>query len=106
MKGDVMAEMIDWTPQPIHPTEFIQDEMDERGWSRAELANRMGMDRCVLNKIELDMYFLIGPTDTQMRIGKDTADALSRAFDISADFFLNCEAAWLRDMGVTDRPAP
>lgn len=94
----MMADQIDWTPKPIHPTEFIQDELDARGWSRRDLANRMGMENCVRNLLVLDMYFEVGPTHTNCRIGQDTADRLSSAFGISAEFFLNLEASWLRDM--------
>lgn len=86
-----------------HVTEFIQEELDARGWSRAELANRMGMDACVRNLLVLDTLFAVGPTHTNCRLGQDTADRLGRAFDVSADLFLNLERAWLASMG-DDRP--
>lgn len=85
-----------YDPHP-HPSSFIQDELYARGWTMADLANRMGSESCVSNKLAMDMYFLIGPNDTRMRIGDGTANQLSKAFGISPEYFLNLEAAWLRD---------
>jgi plasmid maintenance system antidote protein VapI len=91
-----------YAPEPIHPSVFIQEEMDERGWSREELANRMGTERCVRNILVLDLYFEVGPTRTNCRLGEDTARRLAAAFGTSPDLFLNLERAWLRDMGCAE----
>ena len=79
---------------PPHPSVFIQEEMDARNWDRWALARRMGGDSG-LNRLCLDLYFEVGPEKTNMRLG-DTADKLAVAFGMSAEFFRNLEALWLR----------
>lgn len=80
-----------------HPSVFIQEEMDARGWDRDQLALRMG-GVFVINRLALDCYFEIGPEETGLRMG-DAKD-FERAFDVSAEFFLNLEKAWLKAQGV------
>jgi len=91
------AEKREHTPaEAFHPSVFIRDEMEARGWDRIELANRMGGDwRHRL--LELDLYFEAGPHEPNLRIG-DGKD-FSRAFGISAEFFRNLETAWLKFLG-------
>ena len=81
--------------QRFHPSEFIQDELDARGWSLDELAVRMGGDFQV-NRIALDFYMTIGPSERGLRIGKDTAAQLGGAFGTSAELWLNLERLWLK----------
>jgi HTH-type transcriptional regulator/antitoxin HigA len=85
-------------PLAFHPSEFIQDELDARGWTLADLAARMGSESYALNRLSLDMYFAVGPTEPNCRIGEETAERMGRAFDVSPQFFLNLEAAWLREV--------
>lgn len=85
--------------EPLHPSVFIQEEMDVLGWSCADLANRMGMESCVRNKFALDLYFAAGPTNPSLRLG-DVAERLGRAFGVSPDLFWGLEAAWLADLGL------
>ena len=77
-----------------HPSHFILEEMLERDWGFPVLAERMGGDVKV-NYIALEMYFLVGPTDKNLRLGRETAAQLSVAFGVSGEFFLNLETAWL-----------
>jgi plasmid maintenance system antidote protein VapI len=77
-----------------HPSVFIQEEMDERGWSRRELARRMGGDYR-MKRLEIDLYFEVGPDKTNMRLGR-TGEDMARAFDVSPEFLRNLEAAWLK----------
>ena len=93
-----MTEAQAFPPTPFHPSTFIQDELDARGWTRADLANRMGAESCVRNLLVLDMYFEVGPTRTNCRLGEKTDAQIAQAFGISPGFFLRLEAAWLRDM--------
>lgn len=74
-----------------HPSVFIQEEMDARGWSRDDLAIRMGGDFGVA-RLALDFYFEAGPADPDLLIG-DGAE-FARAFGVSAEFFLNLEKIW------------
>jgi hypothetical protein len=83
------------TPGEVpHPSTFIQEEMDARGWDRWAVAHRMGGD-AAMNRLTLDMYFEVGPGKTNMRLGEATARQLGNAFDVSPQFFLNLEAAWI-----------
>ena len=85
-----------WEPDAVpHPSVFIQEEMDARGWSRDLVAMRMSPE-FGLSRLTLDLYLDVGPRKTNMRIGEKTAKAFARAFDVSPDYFLNLEAAWLK----------
>ncbi len=93
---------IETMPVP-HPSEFIAEELIARGWSADDLARRMsdGTERSfTICRISLDFYDEIGPDDTRMRIGAKTAGLLAKAFDMSAEFFINLENAWLRSKGI------
>lgn len=82
------------TAEAFHPSEFIREEMDARGWDRWMLAHRMGGDTA-RNRLVIDLYFEVGPDKTNMRLGEETARQLGEAFDVSPQFFLNLETAWL-----------
>lgn len=83
------------TETTIHPSEFIREEMEARGWSMDMLAMRMSPEFGI-TRLSLDMYFAIGPTEPNLRIGEKSARGLARAFGVSPDYFLNIEAAWLK----------
>ena len=76
-----------------HPSVFIQYELAARGWTRSDLAVRMGGD-AKLNRLTIDMYFDVGPNEPNLLLGEETARQLSRAFGVSAAFFLRLHAAW------------
>jgi len=75
----------------FHPSEYIQDELDARGWTLDDLATRMGGDRA-LNRLSLSLYFTVGPGEPDLLLG-DCID-LQRAFGVSAQFFRNLEKSW------------
>lgn len=82
-----------------HPSEFIKDEMEARGWTLKDVAARMGvvpLHDYGLHYLALEMYFAVH--EPNLRIGQDTADALGRAFGVNPQFFLNLEAAWLASL--------
>lgn len=87
----------------FHPSEFIQDELDARGWSLDTLAALMTRDDVARNRLALDFYMLAGPEETNLRIGENMAQGFSVAFGISAEFFINLENAWLKAMGVAPK---
>lgn len=74
-----------------HPSKFIQDEVDARGWTLWDLAIRMGGDPGT-NKLALDLYFAVH--DKSLLIGGDCAAQLGTAFDVSPELFLNLERSW------------
>jgi hypothetical protein len=80
---------------PPHPSEFIAEEMEARGWDRWELARRMGGDYR-MRRLEIDLYFEVGPGERNLRIGD--GEDFARAFGVSAEFFRNLEAAWLKSV--------
>lgn len=91
--------MIDRAPtECFHPSELIRDELTARGWSLDQLAMRMaGGDReqFGIERLALDLYFEVGPTDPGIRLGEHGGRLIAAAFDVDADFFLNLETAWL-----------
>ena len=78
----------------FHPSEYIQDELSARQWDKFDLAVRMGGE-IGRNVLMLDLYFVVGPTDRRCRMGDVMAHQLGVAFDVSHQFFLNLETAWL-----------
>jgi plasmid maintenance system antidote protein VapI len=78
-----------------HPSHFIAEELKARGWSVNRLAVAMGGDSWNLNRFALDLYFTVGPTNPECRLGA-MADDLADAFGVPPEFFHNMEAAWLR----------
>lgn len=81
-----------------HPSEVIVEEMTARSWSAEDLAVRMsdGTDEDYgICRLALDFYDEIGPDNTCMRLGAETAAKLGKAFDVSPQFFINLESAWL-----------
>ncbi|MHC5536846.1 hypothetical protein ACYOEI_01070 [Singulisphaera rosea] len=89
-------DLIGRSPAEVfHPSVFIKDELEARGWTLDMLAMRMGPEFGI-NRLSLDLYIEVGPTEPGMRIGDLSAEALGRAFDVSPEFFLNLEAAWLK----------
>ena len=76
----------------FHPSVFIQDELDARGWSLHELAGRMD-GSAHINRVSLELYMHAGPHDPGILLG-ETAAQLSQAFGVSDEFFSNLEQAW------------
>ena len=91
----------------FHPSVFILEEMQARGWTRDDLAKAMmasNDDSWMLHRASIDLYCEAGPQRPEMRMGVEGARDLSRAFGVSKDYFLNLEAAWLRH--VTEEAKP
>ena len=75
----------------FHPSEFIEEEMAARGWSRRDLAERMGGDVCV-NHCALDLY--CETRHPEMLLGVNIAEGLAAAFGTSAGLWLNLDKSW------------
>lgn len=78
----------------FHPSEFIAEEMQARGWGRDDLARHMGGDFSE-TRMSLEFYLEVGPTQRGIRVGQHTAMQLAVAFGTSPDLWLNLEASWL-----------
>jgi HTH-type transcriptional regulator/antitoxin HigA len=68
----------------IGPGEFIQDEIDERGWSQKEFAEILGFSKKHVNRL----------IQNKEPITSDTARRLSKAFGSSAKFWLDLETTY------------
>ena len=81
------------------PGEFIQDELDARGWTQSDFSQIIGRDPKSVNMI------LTGKT----RITEETAQLLEAALGIEAQYWLNLEymyrLALARENAVPDRVA-
>jgi hypothetical protein len=92
--------MADPYAQCYHPTGFIAEELHARNWTLDMMFDAMmqhyGEGR---EKLELMfcMYFEVGPTTKNMRMGDTIADLLHQVFGTSKQFWLNIESAWLAD---------
>lgn len=81
--------------------DYIQDEMDARGWTLKDLADRMG------SEIE-EATLAIGMSSKTLRglrLGSYTADALGKAFGTSGKLWLNLDNAY-HAATYGDGPAP
>jgi plasmid maintenance system antidote protein VapI len=79
--------------------ETIREEMAARGWTVAWVARRLGG----IDAVQLEL--LLAAHHDRMSIDAAMADSLARVFGVSAQFFLNLDAA-TRAMGYAMAPAP
>lgn len=66
------------------PGEFLREELEERGWTQADLAEIMGRPERLITEI----------VTGKRRITPETARGLAAAFGTSAEFWLNLEQAY------------
>lgn len=85
-----MSEFI--PAESFHPAEYIEDELQARGWSYADLAQRMGMDDFDLHLCEIDLYLTRHPG---LRMDQQFAESIGRAFGTGAETWLGLEKSWL-----------
>lgn len=78
----------------FHPSEFILEELDARGWDINTLAQKMSGDYSV-NYVALEFYLTIGKDNVGLRMGADVIRDLASIFDVSEDYFRNLEKAWV-----------
>lgn len=69
--------------------EYVQDCLDERGWSKVELAKMMGGNPAT-NFVSLD-YLEQYPFDPRFTIGRDIAKKLEKVFAVSAETWMNLD---------------
>lgn len=77
-----------------HPSEFLLEELEARGWSLDRLAIEMGGD-APLNRLALDFWLAV--QEPNCRLG-EMSDQFAKAFGVSSDLFRNLEAAWLASL--------
>jgi HTH-type transcriptional regulator/antitoxin HigA len=74
-------EMTDFEYEVPMPGQFIQEELDARGWSQRDLAFILGVEETALNKI------IKGKTGISLEMSK----ALATAFEVDDDLFANLQ---------------
>lgn len=75
--------------------ECLGDEMQARGWTTDDVAARYTADPFDIPMAAFEIALLISVTKMGP-LSKGCAERLSRAFDVSAEFFLNIDAVWQR----------
>ena len=77
--------MTNYTPAEVFPPgEFIQEELDARGWTQGDFAAIIGRPIQVVNEI----------IAAKKAITADTAKAIGDAFGTGPDLWMNLESAW------------
>ena len=80
-------------PEAFAPGEYIQDEIDARGWTQLDLADILGRPPQAVNEI----------INGKRAITPETATALGEAFGTSAQLWMNLESAFrLARLGTQD----
>ncbi|MCE7874387.1 addiction module antidote protein, HigA family [bacterium CPR1] len=74
--------------RPIRPGEILQEELDARGWSQAELAEIMERPVQAVNEI------VVG----KKAITAETARQLARVFETTPEYWLNLETSYRLDL--------
>jgi len=89
-----MTPDTEFTPAEVFPpSEYIEEEMNARGWSVEDLARRMGGNYGVT---VLSLQLLFAVQDTHLMLGEKTAKGLARAFGTSEALWTNLDAQWRR----------
>ncbi len=71
---------------PVHPGEFLRDELNVRGLSESELAAAIGLPELLVSEIVAGVR----------GITPETARELATAFGTSAQIWINLDAAFYR----------
>ena len=80
-----MATTVERIPAEVFPPgEFIQDELDARGWTQADLAEIMGRDSNLVSAL----------VTGKRSVTPETARCLASAFGTSAELWMNLESAF------------
>jgi HTH-type transcriptional regulator / antitoxin HigA len=87
--------MTDFEYEVPLPGQFIQEELDARGWTQRDLAFILGTEETALNKI------IKGKTGISLEMSK----ALGNAFGVDEDFFANLQKTYDLDHTPAADPA-
>jgi HTH-type transcriptional regulator / antitoxin HigA len=82
--------------EAFSPGEFLREELEERGWTQADLAEIMGRPLVLVNEI------IAG----KRGITAETARGLSAAFGTSPELWMRLESAWQLSKAGSDEPTP
>ncbi|MBI2120176.1 MAG: HigA family addiction module antidote protein [Parcubacteria group bacterium] len=89
-------EIIGWvSPTAIHPGEFLEETLEEYSLSQAELSERIGISKKVINEI----------VKGKNPITSSTAYKLSKVFPISPDYWINLQKSYEADKARIEETA-
>lgn len=96
--GDKVVNLIPASDVP-HVSENIAEEMQARGWDADTLASLLMLKRFPDEwgkiRLELGLFFAVGPTTKKLLFKDDFAAELAGVFKVSPEFLTNMHAAWL-----------
>lgn len=88
----------------FHVGEYIRDEINARAWSLETLALKMGGGDATVNLCSLEFLMCAAFTPDsnvgQIRLGRETAEGLSRAFGSSVELWMRLDAAYHGDAAL------
>ena len=71
-------------PESFHPSEYLKDELKERGWSVDKLAKKLDVPPITVKRV----------ISEQLPISPALADRLSRVLGTGSEIWLNLQAAY------------
>ena len=84
----VTSSLRAWSDLPVSPSSILKEEIEYRGMTQQELANRMGRPPEIINDIILG----------KEAITHTIATEIQEALGIPAQFWLNLEAAYRKTL--------
>jgi plasmid maintenance system antidote protein VapI len=92
----------------FHVGEYLEDELNARGWTTRDCAERMGgnveIDTLTLDLTIAASYAPHGHVANKCFLGPDTAAGLAKAFGSSAETWLNLDAEYHRRLAQVPVP--
>lgn len=80
----------------FHPSEFINEELAERGWTLRDLVFRMrrfeGEKDWAIEMLAVEMYMTVH--EPRILLDDKMAEGFSTAFGVSAEMFKNLHKSW------------
>lgn len=107
-----MGDIVDLTPTADVPhwTEFVAEEMAERGWTWDMLATLLMVERNKDEwgkiKLELDLWRVVGPTRKNIIFSEQFSAELGAIFGVSPQLFLNMHNSWMRRAQIATGALP
>lgn len=88
---------------------YIQEELDAREWSIADLAARMGDTKKEREiwELTIELHIVLGDEPGAL-LGQTTANALARAFGTSPQYWMNLDAhhqQWMKEKNIVSAPS-
>ena len=72
-------------------SDFLQEEMDERGWTLEDVVIRMGGN---YEKDFLTLLLVMNIHEKNVFLGETSAKSLGKAFDMDPEYFLKIDETW------------